>query len=256
MPVSPIAHAALPTASTRLRPQAAHPQQDGQAGIISRVAQAFFRIIALLISTLFFWRPTLNISSHPDLFSTGEFDALSAKIASSSETEHFLWFYTARENTDTQVFGNFFPCSVTVDKRTYRCAEAAFQAQKFTNHPTLMDRFTKVDGEGAYQLARRSTHLVAPNWLTRNVDAMRKVLHAKFTQNTQLRALLLKTGGAYLVEHVPTIGRDAFWADNGDGKGKNTLGELLMELRGSFKGVGSVSKHANYTRWLTSTRTS
>ena len=56
----------------------------------------------------------------------------------------------------------------------------------------------------------------------------RKALRAKFEQHAELRALLLATAPAKLVEHTEN---DAYWGDGGNGKGKNRLGYLLMELR-------------------------
>ena len=57
---------------------------------------------------------------------------------------------------------------------------------------------------------------------------MRKALVAKFTQHDDLRAILLGTGDAQLVEHTTN---DSYWGDGGDGSGKNRLGQLLMSVR-------------------------
>ena len=57
---------------------------------------------------------------------------------------------------------------------------------------------------------------------------MRDALKAKFGQHQELKSLLLSTGSAYLIEHTRN---DAYWADGGDGSGKNMLGILLMEIR-------------------------
>jgi O-acetyl-ADP-ribose deacetylase (regulator of RNase III) len=43
---------------------------------------------------------------------------------------------------------------------------------------------------------------------------------------------LLSTGNDYLVEHTKN---DSYWADGGDGTGKNMLGIILMEVRDSIK---------------------
>jgi hypothetical protein len=50
----------------------------------------------------------------------------------------------------------------------------------------------------------------------------------KFTQHPHLRALLLSTGDALLVEHTEN---DSCWGDGGDGSGKNRLGQILMRVR-------------------------
>ena len=51
---------------------------------------------------------------------------------------------------------------------------------------------------------------------------------AKFSQHDDLKILLLSTGEAKLIEHTEN---DAYWGDGGDGKGKNYLGILLMQVR-------------------------
>jgi hypothetical protein len=56
-------------------------------------------------------------------------------------------------------------------------------------------------------------------------------LVAKFTQHKALRKLLLGTGNTRLVEHTHN---DRYWADGGDGTGRNRLGVLLMEVRGQL----------------------
>jgi hypothetical protein len=42
------------------------------------------------------------------------------------------------------------------------------------------------------------------------------------------REILLNTGEATLVEHTRN---DSYWADGGDGSGRNILGKLLMQVR-------------------------
>jgi ribA/ribD-fused uncharacterized protein len=57
---------------------------------------------------------------------------------------------------------------------------------------------------------------------------MLRALRAKFNQHPYLRSQLLETGNAYLVERTMN---DGYWADGGDGSGRNRLGELLMQVR-------------------------
>lgn len=84
----------------------------------------------------------------------------------------------------------------------------------------------------AAQMGRRRDLPFRPDWDAVKDDVMQAALHAKFTQYPELRALLLGTGDAILVEHTRN---DAYWADGGDGSGRNRLGELLMELRGTLR---------------------
>jgi N-glycosidase YbiA len=58
-------------------------------------------------------------------------------------------------------------------------------------------------------------------------------LKFKFTQHEELRKMLLDTKDSKLVEHT---NNDKYWADGGDGSGKNRLGTLLMKLRDELRG--------------------
>jgi ribA/ribD-fused uncharacterized protein len=71
------------------------------------------------------------------------------------------------------------------------------------------------------------------DWLDIRDDAMRAALRAEFIQHNGLRNLLLGTGDAAIVEQTAN---DAYWADGGDGSGRNRRGELLMELRDELRG--------------------
>ncbi len=57
---------------------------------------------------------------------------------------------------------------------------------------------------------------------------MTDAVRAKFTQHDELRALLLATGDAKIVEHTVN---DSYWGDGGDGSGRNMLGQILMRVR-------------------------
>ncbi|MFK3657030.1 N-glycosidase YbiA, partial [Escherichia coli] len=78
------------------------------------------------------------------------------------------------------------------------------------------------------RMGRDRSKPLRKNWESVKEQVMRKALRAKFEQHPELRALLLATAPAKLVEHTEN---DAYWGDGGNGKGKNRLGYLLMELR-------------------------
>ena len=79
---------------------------------------------------------------------------------------------------------------------------------------------------------------------------MREVVKAKFSQSSELKELLLATGNAFLVEHIPVKGRDAFWGDDHDGTGQNWLGFILMETRGHLGGARPVNRNQQYNRFI------
>jgi ribA/ribD-fused uncharacterized protein len=63
---------------------------------------------------------------------------------------------------------------------------------------------------------------------------MSKALRAKFAAPA-LKTLLLSTGERPLVEDSPY---DRYWGAGKDGRGKNRLGALLMELRDELRKEG------------------
>ena len=63
------------------------------------------------------------------------------------------------------------------------------------------------------------------------MSVMREALDAKFRQHPGLATLLIATGEAALVEHTEN---DDYWADGGDGSGKNMLGRLLVDVRAAL----------------------
>ncbi len=176
------------------------------------------------------------------------------RIQEIAARDHFLWFYTEQQNPLTAFMGNFHLCKIQLWGLQFECAESAFQAAKFRPNIALMQQFQGLHGDAAFRLARQLTQNWTPNqhahWRANNRDAMHEVLHAKFSQNPQLKELLLATGSAYLVEHIPVKGRDAFWGDDSDGTGQNWLGIKLMETRRNLGGGAPVTKNAQYNAFL------
>lgn len=167
-------------------------------------------------------------------------------LATFTDTDRFIWFYDDN-NRYTYFLGNFYPCKVKMWDMEFSCSEAAFQAAKFSHRPEIAVRFTHLDGEGAWKLGRKLSYQQREDWYQVREAVMLEVLQAKFGQNRELAELLQATGDAYLVEHT---NRDAFWADGGDGTGKNRLGHLLMKIRGESGGIGSVEKPKKYKKFI------
>lgn len=168
------------------------------------------------------------------------------RLAYFADHDGFIWF-DGEENKYTFFLSNFYPKNVKIWNKKFSCAEAAFQAAKFSNKPELAARFTDLDGQEAWKLAQKNSYQQRTDWYQIREDIMLEILRAKFKQHDDLRELLLATGDAYLIENNS---RDAFWADGGDGKGKNRLGILLMQLRGELGGIGVVSKPAKYKKFV------
>jgi ribA/ribD-fused uncharacterized protein len=129
-----------------------------------------------------------------------------------------------------QPFGfmsNFARAAIMVDGRRWPTSEHYFQAQKFAGRPEEEQvRLARTPMEAA--TLGRSLPGLRVDWDAVKDEVMLKALRAKFSQHPYLRTELLATGDAILVEHTTN---DSYWADGGDGSGRNRLGELLMQVR-------------------------
>jgi N-glycosidase YbiA len=133
-----------------------------------------------------------------------------------------------RVNEPYGEFSNFSPHAIELKGRLWPTAEHYFQAQKFAG--TEHEEAVRLAASPmiAARMGRSRERPLRADWEAVKDDVMREALRAKFTQHASLRSLLLATGNADLIEHTKN---DRYWADGGDGSGKNRLGKLLMELR-------------------------
>lgn len=142
-----------------------------------------------------------------------------------------ICFYRANEKP-YGVFSNLYKRVLTLDEVEYPTAEHAYQAGKARKDSV---RKWLMDAPSPSLLAMAAHGLyvwdVAPDWSKTKFDRMRRVLMAKYTQQEDLKQLLLSTGEARLVE-VATVDNavNRLWGEV-NGVGKNMLGVLLMEVR-------------------------
>jgi len=129
-------------------------------------------------------------------------------------------------------FSNFSRHAVFLKGKRWPTSEHYFQAQKFAGTPHEEDvRACKRPAEAAAMGRDRKLPL-RRDWESVKEGVMMDALRAKFTQDEELKATLLGTGDAVLVEHTAN---DSYWGDGGDGSGKNRLGHLLMRLRAELR---------------------
>ncbi len=123
---------------------------------------------------------------------------------------------------------NFAAYPILLGGKVWPTSEHYFQAQKFLDEKLQDAIRAQPSAMIAARMGRDRKKPLRPDWESVKEEVMREGLRAKFTQHEELRAILLSTGDALLVEHTRN---DRYWADGGDGRGRNRLGALLMELR-------------------------
>lgn len=139
-------------------------------------------------------------------------------------------FYS--KNGEYSCFSNFSHHPVNLKGKIWPTSEHYFQAQKFAG--------TKYESEvrkakGAMEAARMGRDRSLPlrsDWENVKDNIMRQAVMFKFLQNQDCFTTLLGTKDENLVEHTEN---DSYWADGGNGTGKNMLGKILMEVREVLK---------------------
>lgn len=141
-----------------------------------------------------------------------------------------IWFYGTRDVYGA--FSNFARYPITLRGKVWPTTEHYFQAQKFAGTAYEGAILHAASPTIAARLGRSRKHPLRADWEAVKDAIMLDALRAKFSQHAELRELLLSTGEVQLVEHTTN---DRYWADGGDGSGKNMLGVLLMRLRDELR---------------------
>ena len=139
-------------------------------------------------------------------------------------------FYSVRDPYGE--FSNFSKHRIFLKGKLWPDSEHYFQAQKFagTEHEEAVRMAPTA--KLAAEMGRDRKRPLRADWEGVKDDVMREAVRAKFTQHKELGKLLVGTGDAELIEHTKN---DAYWADGGDGTGKNMLGKILMEIRAELR---------------------
>jgi N-glycosidase YbiA len=129
-------------------------------------------------------------------------------------------------------FSNFSPHPVTLKGKTWPTSEHYFQAQKFAGAADEEEVRQAKSPMIAARMGRSRQRPLRKDWESVKDSIMHDTVLAKFTQHAGVREILLATGDATIVEHTKN---DAYWGDGGDGRGKNRLGRILMQVRDELR---------------------
>ena len=138
------------------------------------------------------------------------------------------------ENQSYGEFSNFYLREVRIDGKQWPTTEHYFQAQKF-DQKAYQEKIRKANSPmKAAELGRSRKVKLKSNWDRQKDNVMYKAVLAKFSQHDDLRALLISTQNAVIIEHT---NNDSYWGDAGDGSGKNRLGKILMKVRDQLNNI-------------------
>jgi ribA/ribD-fused uncharacterized protein len=149
----------------------------------------------------------------------------------------FTFFFT-----EASPFSQWYRCRFEADGRVFNCMEQYMmlgKARLFEDAETA-EKIMAADHPRQHKaLGRKVTPFDDKVWRRERENIVLAGNRAKFTQNEELRALLLATAGTTLVEASPY---DRIWGiglgandpraqDPAQWRGQNLLGKLLTQLR-------------------------
>ncbi len=139
-------------------------------------------------------------------------------------------------NDEYGCLSNFAHSPFRLNGSTWPSVEHYFQAQKFpdTEYEEAIRRAKSPAKAKAMGRSRR--YRLRRDWESVKDGIMREAVLAKFTQHADLRAILLSTGDALLIENSPT---DDYWGCGAHGGGKNKLGKILMSVRDALRSAAA-----------------
>lgn len=144
--------------------------------------------------------------------------------------------------TDKSPFSNWYPCRIDMQDMTFNCAEQAmmyFKARLFEDDASA-DEIMRAKTPKEQKRLGRSVHGFDQSvWEQHRERIVYDILFAKFSQNSEIKKLLMETGDTMLVESSPY---DRIWGvglaeddprihDESEWLGLNLLGKLLTRVR-------------------------
>ena len=139
-------------------------------------------------------------------------------------------------------FSNFHPCSFTWNERKFNCSEQAFMYAKatyFKDDETAIKIMSESDPKKIKKLGRTVKDFNDEEWSKVRYNFMLNINMAKYSQNEDLKNILLSTGNRTIVEDSPF---DYIWGIGKDGSGQNLLGKVLMEVRDYFNAIDFIKE--------------
>lgn len=129
-------------------------------------------------------------------------------------------------------FSNFSPHPIFIDGERWNTVEHYFQANKFES-TEIREKIKSIASPMQAAIAGRDPdNIIRSDWEVIKEQVMYTGLRFKFLQHPKLLKELLLTGDCLIIEHTEN---DNYWADGGDGTGKNRLGVLLMNVRSEME---------------------
>jgi ribA/ribD-fused uncharacterized protein len=164
-------------------------------------------------------------------------------------------FYRAGD-TPFGCFSNLYRRPIDFEGLTFPTAEHAYQAGK-PRKKEVREWLMAAPSPALLAMAAHGLYYwdITPRWSTLKFDRMKAVLASKFSQHEDLKAILLRTGSARLVESATVDNPvNRLWGEV-NGVGRNMLGILLMQVRSEIRDAAaqSTSRRSRRTKQIYAT---
>ena len=141
-----------------------------------------------------------------------------------------IYFYSTKG--EFGCFSNFSSHSFILKDKKWNNSESYFQAQKFAG-TSLEEEIRNIKSPtAAANIGRDKKNKLRDNWEGIKDNIMYDAVLAKFSQNKDIKDILLATDGQTLIEDSPI---DFYWGCGANRTGKNKLGKILMKVRDKLK---------------------
>lgn len=151
-------------------------------------------------------------------------------------------FFWSQDYPENAWLSNWHPCHITHDGEVFSSSEQLFmylKAKLFGDEKMMSSILASKTPKSAKALGRKVKPFDEDVWVDKRVELMTVAVQEKFSQNEDLKTLLLSTGDDVLVETSPY---DKVWGIGVRGRhkkasfpdqwsGLNLLGEILMKVR-------------------------
>jgi N-glycosidase YbiA len=137
-----------------------------------------------------------------------------------------IYFYSTRD--EYGCFSNFSAHGFELDGFWWPTSEHYFQAHKFIDTSHFHEVRQAKSPKDTALMGRNRHWPLRPDWEQVKDEIMYRAVLRKFETHSDIRATLLSTGDAELIENTTT---DYYWGCGEDKTGKNRLGKILMKVR-------------------------
>ena len=166
-------------------------------------------------------------------------------MSSELETHDEIYFYGHRSGKYA-CFSNFYPATFTGDGITFNCSEQYFMYQKCLlfdadNTELLKKILSSIDPAKVKRFGRQVNNFNEDIWKNHRELVMCSAVTLKFSQNNNMKKILLDTGAKMLYEasNQDKIWGIGYYADdalaNKNSFGINLLGKCLVKVRDDLK---------------------